>query len=90
MLWLSRNEAMEATVRSAVRKQYADPDAIRVRASHGRVTLRGDVAAEDEHRLLTAVYSVPGVREILNRLDPHPRTALSEQGSDPTSMPATA
>lgn len=46
---------------------------IDVQAVQGEVTLRGPVLDAEIEGLLRAVRAVPGVRRVVNQLEPHPR-----------------
>jgi hypothetical protein len=46
---------------------------IDVQAAQGEVTLRGPVLDTEVEGLLRAVRAVPGVRAVVNQLEPHPR-----------------
>jgi osmotically-inducible protein OsmY len=56
----------------------ANPGAVEVTAEHGCVTLTGPALADEVDRLLAAVEAVPGVRDVVSRLDVH-----AEPGSVP-------
>lgn len=56
-------------VRTAIRHAAADPRAISVTVSEGRVLLRGEVATDERKRVLQAVERVRGVDEIDDELD---------------------
>jgi len=56
-------------VRSHLGRVVSHPRAIEVAASNGTVTLRGPILAGEVDQLMCAVRSVPGVREVENRLE---------------------
>ncbi|HEY8508593.1 MAG TPA: BON domain-containing protein [Steroidobacteraceae bacterium] len=60
-------------VRSALGYAVSHPDAIRVSASQGRVTLMGDVLESEHLPLIRAVLSVKGAEEVDDRLAVHAR-----------------
>src|SRR5207249_9530058 len=49
------------------------PRAIDVLVIDGRVTLTGPVRSKELDGLLRAIRSIPGVREVVNQLEPHDR-----------------
>src|SRR5207253_6127356 len=79
-------------VRSAVGRAVSHPHAIQARAeANGRIVLEGPVLRHEVDHLLKRVAAVPGVKDVVNRLDVHtdpsgisslqggvPRRALSE------------
>jgi len=74
-MW-SRGQAdgplLEARVRSRMGRAVSHPHAVEVRAeASGRVVLEGDVLAAEVPYLLKSVHAVPGVREVINRLEAH-------------------
>jgi hypothetical protein len=60
-------------VRSAVGHAVSHPNAIKVSASQGRVTLTGDVLESEHLPLIRAVLSVKGAEEVDDRLAVHDR-----------------
>jgi uncharacterized membrane protein len=58
-------------VRSKLGRAVSHPHAVRVEAQDGRVTLSGPVLRRELAGLLSCVLSVPGVRSIDDRLEPH-------------------
>jgi osmotically-inducible protein OsmY len=76
---------LEARVRSRLGHVMANPGSIEVSAADGCVTLAGPVLAEEAERLLATAETVPGVRDVVSRLDVH-----EERGSVPglQGMPA--
>src|SRR5262245_60216908 len=78
---------LTARVRSKMGRHVSHPSAIEVRCHDGRVTLGGPILANGVDDLLDCVHSVPGVREIDNRLEVHERrgnvAALQGAGSSP-------
>ena len=69
---------LEARVRSRLGHVMANPGSIEVSAADGCVTLAGPVLAEEADRLLATAEAVPGVRDVVSRLDVH-----EERGSVP-------
>jgi uncharacterized membrane protein len=67
------DEVLVERVRSRMGHFVSHPHAIDVEAVDGRVTLRGQVLAEEVKPLLHAVRGVPGVKELDNRLQIHRR-----------------
>jgi hypothetical protein len=55
-------------VGEAMINRVRHPSLIAVTASDGVVTLTGPILRHEEDRLLTAVFNVPGVTEIINQL----------------------
>jgi hypothetical protein len=62
--------AIAGRVRSRIGRAVSQPETIDVVVSEGTVTLTGPALTRDIERLLTAAWSVPGVRQVINRLDP--------------------
>lgn len=60
-----------ARVRSEMGRVVSFPSAIGVLATNGSVTLRGPVLASEFDALMKCVYSVPGVREVINQTETH-------------------
>lgn len=58
-------------VKTRIGRAVSHPHAIRVRCDDSAIVLEGPVLAKEVNRLLRAVRSVPGVREVHNRLDMH-------------------
>jgi len=58
-------------VRSHVGRAVSHPHAMEVGAQRGKVTLKGPVLADEVDHLLQTVRSVPGVEEVVNRLEIH-------------------
>ena len=52
---------------------YVSHASIDVQVAAGEVTLRGPVLDTEIEALLRAVRAVPGVRGVVNQLEPHPR-----------------
>ncbi len=63
---------LEERVRALLGRVSSHPSALDVQAEGGRVILSGPVLAPEEDRILSAVQKVRGVREVENRLRPHP------------------
>jgi uncharacterized membrane protein len=77
-------------VRSAIGRVVSHPGSISVTAFEGRITLSGQVLADEVGRLIRQVKQVRGVREVRNELVMH-RTAdgvssLQGQGHRPTEL----
>ena len=58
-------------VRAKLGRYVAHPGAVSVEARNGSVTLSGAILRSEAESLIGAVSSVRGVREVLNRLEPH-------------------
>lgn len=58
-------------VRSKLGRVVSHPSAIEVTAAGGHILLSGPVLASEEHRLLSAVRSVRGVKHVDNQLEIH-------------------
>jgi CBS domain-containing protein len=65
------DQKLEARVRSSLGRATSHPHAIRVRAQDGRITLEGNILTPEVPTVLSSVCSVPGVREVNNRLQTH-------------------
>lgn len=61
--------ALEERVRAQLGHAMSHGGAIRVNAHQGRVTLSGPISPSAADKLLETVASVPGVTEVVNRLD---------------------
>jgi hypothetical protein len=72
---LRPDDADDATLAERVRaklgRYVSHPRAVEVDAQDGCVTLRGPILSHEVQELIDAVSSVRGVREVLNRLEPH-------------------
>jgi uncharacterized membrane protein len=65
-------DVLEARVRSKIGRVVSHPHAIRVWAmEEGRIVLEGLVLAHESEDLISTVRSVPGVREVEDRLERH-------------------
>jgi CBS domain-containing protein/uncharacterized protein YwbE len=62
------DQKLEARVRSCLGRATSHPHAIRVRAENGCVTLDGNVLTPEVRNVISAVRSVPGVREVQDHL----------------------
>ena len=60
---------LEARVRSELGRLTTHPGAVQVRAEHGRVTLVGRVLAEEVEQVVEGVQAVPGVVDVINRME---------------------
>ena len=58
-------------VRAKLGRYVSHPRAVEVDAHDGCVTLRGPILSHEVEELIDGVSSVRGVREVLNRLEPH-------------------
>lgn len=67
------DDVLTARVRAKLGRVVSHPHAITVTASNGTVTLDGPVLARETRDLLKAVRRVPGVRDVVDRLDVHKR-----------------
>jgi hypothetical protein len=78
-------------VRAALGREVSHPRAIEVEACNGTVRLCGPVLSHEVNSLLRAVESVPGVRNIDDRLEPHdqPGNIPSLQGGDADTIAAS-
>jgi len=72
---LRADDADDATLAERVRaklgRYVSHPRAVEVEAQDACVTLRGPILSHEVEELIDAVSSVRGVREVLNRLEPH-------------------
>ena len=70
---LTRHEVddriLEARVRAELGRLVPDASAVAVSSEHGRVTLRGHAAADDFSHIVDGVQNVPGVHDVINRLE---------------------
>jgi len=66
------DDVLVQRVRAKLGRYVSHPHAIRVSAQNGYVTLAGDLLQAEHSSLLGAVHSVPGVRDLMDRLDVHP------------------
>ena len=89
------DEAIVARVRAKLGRYVAHPRAVSVEARDGSVTLSGRIHRGEAESLIGAVSSVRGVREVLNRLEPHdpddkvPELQGTSQGSRPRLFDST-
>jgi osmotically-inducible protein OsmY len=65
------DSVLEARVRSEIGRLVANPRAIFVTASNGRITLSGPVLADEVEHLLSSILHVRGVSGVVNQLDVH-------------------
>jgi hypothetical protein len=63
--------ALIERVRATLGRASSHPRAIDVLAHNGEVTLRGATLASEVDRLIATAESVPGVRRIIDMLEPH-------------------
>jgi uncharacterized membrane protein len=75
--------ALIARVRAQLGRCVSNPHAIKVRAVEGCVFLSGPVLASEESRVKTEIARIPGVSDVVSRLDIHaqPGSIPSLQGS---------
>jgi len=65
----SANELIDR-VHDAIRGVLQDPKVVNVMADvNGQITIAGKVMADQIDRLLAAIHNVPGVREVINRVE---------------------
>ena len=60
---------LEARVRSHLGRVVPDPSSISVSSEHGRITLRGHASQGDFSQIVEGVQGVPGVHDVINRLE---------------------
>lgn len=65
------NDVLAERVRSMMGRAVSHPGAIEVSVSDGCATLRGDVLRSELSDLMSTVYSVPGIRDVRNKLRAH-------------------
>jgi hypothetical protein len=65
------DEVLCQRVRSYLGRVVSHPKAIEVTAQNGRVTVSGQVLGEEAARLVSGVRSVPGVKDVQDRLQVH-------------------
>jgi uncharacterized membrane protein len=65
------DEVLAERVRARMGRYVSHPSSIEVRSEDGRVTLTGPILTHEMDRLLRALSSVRGVKEIENRLEAH-------------------
>jgi hypothetical protein len=72
-------------VRAAFGRSLSHPRAVKVSSEQGVVTLSGLILAEELDGVLASVEKVAGVRQVVNRLEPHdePGNIPSLQGERP-------
>jgi hypothetical protein len=64
-------DTLAERVRAQLARYVSHPEAIVVESQGGRVSLHGPVLRSEIEELITAVSSVRGVHEVVNRLTPH-------------------
>lgn len=76
------DSTLNARVRAALGHAVSNAHAVETDVADGRVRLRGAIAVDDVPLLLAALWRVPGVREIEDRLDvqTHGSQAAPQQG----------
>ena len=65
------DETLAERVRAKLGRYVSHPHAIEVEAQDGCVVLRGPILSGEIEELVDAISSVRGVREVVNRLEPH-------------------
>lgn len=65
---------LEQRVRAELGRVVSHPHAINVTSNAGRVSLKGDILAQEVDSLIDVTRSVGGVREVDNQLAVHPNT----------------
>jgi uncharacterized membrane protein len=65
------DEVLAERVRSKLGRAVSHPGAIEVVAASGSVTLSGPILAHEHERALRAISSLPGAKEVIDRLDAH-------------------
>jgi uncharacterized membrane protein len=77
------DDTLAERVRAKLGRYVSHPHALEVEALNGCVTLRGSILSHEVEELIGAVSSVRGVRELVNRLEPHvgPEGVPSLQGA---------
>jgi uncharacterized membrane protein len=65
------DEVLADRVRARLGRAVTHPGALEVRASSGHVVLLGPILATERERLIRAVAGVPGVVDVIDRLEPH-------------------
>jgi hypothetical protein len=65
------DDTLAERVRAKLGRYVSHPRALSVEARDGLVTLHGPILRDEAETLIGAVSSVRGVREVLNRLEPH-------------------
>ena len=67
----SDDEVVHERVRSGIGRVVSHPSAIQVVVEQARVTLRGDILADEIDALIKRVQGLRGVKEVQNELKPH-------------------
>jgi uncharacterized membrane protein/osmotically-inducible protein OsmY len=65
------DDVLVERVRAKLGRHVSHPHAVEVSASDGVVTLRGPILQHEQKPLLHAIERVPGVREVIDALEPH-------------------
>lgn len=65
------DDVLAERVRARIGRAVSHPGSIEVRVAQGEVTLEGPVLRSEVRRLLRAARAVPGVREVVDRLEQH-------------------
>lgn len=69
------DDVVAARIRSKLGRRVSHPHAISVAVRDGNAELRGPILEREKHALLPTVRSIPGVREIDDKLLPHKHDA---------------
>lgn len=62
---------IESRVRACLGRAVSHPGALDVSVDHGRVIVRGPIFAHEAEHALRAIRRVPGVRELVDRMERH-------------------
>lgn len=62
------DRVLEARVRAGLGRLLSGAREVEISSEHGRVTLRGRAPRDDFERLVEGVQEVPGVHDVINRL----------------------
>jgi len=78
------DDVIAARVRSKLGRLTSHPHAIEVAVHEGIATLRGPILANEAARTLAAIEWVPGVKRVINELQPHQKRDIAAlQGGRP-------
>jgi uncharacterized membrane protein len=78
---------LEARIRARLGRVVAHPSAIELTVRRGIVTLRGAVLGTEVSRALRSLRRVPGVRDVVDRLDRHATPDVPELQGDGARVP---
>jgi uncharacterized membrane protein len=81
------DDVLMARVRSKLGRTVSHPGSIEVAASGGTVTLQGPILKREVKRAMQAVWAIPGVHNVIDRLEAHeqPGNVPGLQGGSPRS-----